>query len=838
MRALWSQIPRPRLSGSHSVSSIESINPTLVRKTTTAPLRRRATFNDAFTLLLAPVLAAVFIVDTSWKAKQRKDWDERLSVIQEEINEIHEREQRIKSALRLRTTSNGILGQRRGYATVAHAQVDFDEIEAEVEVPTWEDDGMTDEGMPQIRRPTSHDPILPVQDLEPARVYKDGMFSSEEMANFHRYHRLNAIMLSLRMLLHLQIGPSPFFAIAPDGTQAEPGELTFRQDPNQLVELLRVTRSEMRQLKNRRDLFVVSSYIDVQASRSELSNRIRKVTTNFDAGKLTLSELIHGFGQSILQTKEVPSTLAYVMLLRSLSKVGSFSLAYHVMGALKNSTLPLSDDAIFHILFQIGQACDSRSLNHILPLITRSDEQLNVASKWERTVVDGLELPVPASLDVRLLQVLVYTSLRCQQPERAEAWMSMLREMDYGSFRKNHLFRSFLAYYTMHGNWEKGKIWLRRAVEHASSIAAYTAEGFTRMIYRMLDLCVRCRKLPEYTMILEAAVSSGIRPPRLHENPNNRRVIYPRGRSILLEWESIPAPEHAETRPVNEKIRNFQTACQSLVDHIHDGPVASSRVSQDEEQDELVLMPPTPHTLRYAVRRQLKKEPADSTQEKLSGATLMEQAKVQARFQYYDHTIRSLKASLDVADARHKAALEAGQGRANNTDHLEKTTAELQEQLKESQQAMQQLQAQNQSYAKEHTELRNEINDLKEMAKQLMAQQREQRTSQQPPAPSLSRPRETSASQAKVVVQTSGTLPRSAPAAHRADLKQNKSQKSTPLEPKLSPATPTTGGQNGMKIRPNLHKPKSNAASEAAIRFITAESGLPQGGFRIRHMTS
>ncbi|KAK4943093.1 hypothetical protein LTR10_017292 [Elasticomyces elasticus] len=800
MRALWSQIPRPRLSGSPSISSIETVNSNLVRKTTTAPLRRRATFNDAFTLLLAPVLAAVFIVDTSWKGKQRRDWDERLSVIQEEINQIHEREQRIKSALRLRARSNGILSQRRGYATAAHAHVDFDDGEVEVEVPTWEDDGMTDEGMPQIRRPVSHEATSLVQDLEPARVYKDGMFSPEEMANFHRYHRLNAIMLSLRMLLHLQIGPSPFFALAPDETQADTGDLTLRQDPNQLVELLRVTRTEMRRLKNRRELFVVSTFIDSQASRSELSNRIRTLTTSFDAGNITLSELINGFGQSILQTKEVPSTMAYVMLIRSLSKVGSFSLAYHVMGALKSSTLPLSDDAIFHILFQIGQACDSRSLNHILPLITRSDEQLNVASKWERTIVNDIELPVPSSLDVRLLQVLVYTALRCQQPERAEAWMSMLREMDYGSFRKNHLFRSFLAYYTMHGNWEKGKIWLRRAVEHASSIAAYTADGFTRMIYRMLDLCVRCRKLPEYTMILEASVAAGIRPPRIQENPNNRRVIYPRGRSILLEWDSIPAPEHAERLPVDEKIRCFQTACQPLVDHIHDGPVPTNRALQDEGQDELVLMPPTPHALRYAVRRQLKKDPADSAQDKLSGSTLLEQAKVQARFQYYDHTIRSLKASLDVSDARYKAALEAGQDRTDNTVQLGKTTADLQEQLKESQQAMEQLQVQNQSYAQEHAQLRNEINDLKEIAKRLMAQQQEQRTSQKEPAPSISRPKDQSASPVEASGPESATIPDPHTAVARTTTKQITTKKNPPVESRLSPATLKTAGSKSMHV--------------------------------------
>ncbi|KAK5242143.1 hypothetical protein LTR40_012892, partial [Exophiala xenobiotica] len=152
MRALWSQIPRPRLNRYPSTTSIDTVTPTLVRKTTTAPLRRRPTFNDVFTIFLAPVLAAVFIVDTSWKAKQRKDWDDRLSAVQEEIKELNEREQRVRNALRIRSDHNGIFSQRRAYSTAAQAQVDFEEeVEDQVDVPLWEEEG----GMPHIRRVVS-----------------------------------------------------------------------------------------------------------------------------------------------------------------------------------------------------------------------------------------------------------------------------------------------------------------------------------------------------------------------------------------------------------------------------------------------------------------------------------------------------------------------------------------------------------------------------------------------------------------------------------------------------------------------------------------------------------
>lgn len=724
MRALWSQFSRPRLGGSPSISSIESITSTLIRKTTTAPLRRRATFNDAFTILLAPVLAAALIVDTSWKAKQRKEWDEKLSVINEEIHQLHEREVRVWNSLRLTSPKNVHSGQRRGYATVAHAHAELDELEGEIEMPAWEGDNGQDEGGPSTRHRILPEALTPLDALGPVKLYHDGMFSAEEMANFHRYHRLNAIMLSIRMLLHLRVGPSPYFSVFPGENLEDETDVQFPQDTNQLVELLQLTRKELRPLHNRKNLVVVAPHIEAQASQANLNNTVKGLTTDFDEGRASIGQLIDGFGKALLHTTETLSVSSYVALIRSFSRIGKFSLAYHVVAALKNSTLPLSDEAVFHILFQIGQACDSRSLNHILPLITRSDAQFNVASKWERTRANGLELPVPASLNPRLLQVLVYAALRCEQPERAEGWLSLLREVDYGSLWKDHLFRSFLTYYTMHGNWEKGTVWLRRSIQHASSIAARSIDGVARVVFRMLDLCVRCRKHPEYTMILDAAINSGISPPRVDRNPNNRRKFYARARSILLEWESLPIPDSAKSLSAEEKARSFQEACKSLAEHVSNlSNESRERTSQDEDEDELVLMPPSTNNLRYAVRRQPKEDSADSTQAQSSDTTLGEVAKLQARFQRQDSTITSLKASLAIAEARYNASQTAEEEKLANAAKLQKTAGHLQTELRESRLALQRLHLQNQSYAREHAELREEIHNLKVMTKEIMSQQ-------------------------------------------------------------------------------------------------------------------
>lgn len=725
MRGLWTQIPRPRLKGSSSLSSIDSTTSILVRKTTTRPLRRRPGFNDAFTVLLAPVLAAAFIVDNSWKAKQRKDWDEKLSVIQEEINVLREREQRIWSSLQLRSIRNGLVIQRRGYATAAHALVHHDEIPNDFNLSIWEDDTFLQEMVSVGPKTPSGPAEAPKEVLNVRRVFTGEEFSHEQMLNFHRYHRLNAVSLALRMLIHLQIGPSPFFSITAGDDPVDSEANEFPQDASRLAEMLALTRKQLRPLKNYNELYRVAPQIQAEASRGPLNQIMRNLTEEFDRGNISLPGLIDGFGKAILQTNEVPSVSVYIMLIRSLSKVGSHSLGYLAVAALKKSTLPLSDEAVFYMLFQIGKACDSRSLNHILAVIAKSDNQLNLTTKWEKAHINGLDIPVPTVMNPRLLQVLVFTALRCEQPERAEAWLTLLREADYGGVWKDDLFRSFLAYYSAHGNWEEGKKWIQRSVNHASAIGARSTDRLARVIYRMLDLCVRCRRLPEYTTLLDAAVTSGIGAPLVNKTQNDRRPFHPRARSILLEWEALPLADDVRELTGEEKTRLFQQACQPLIEEISGKPTAAQHPPEDlelgsEHQDQTKPR----FSLRYAVRIAGEPTPAGHAEDlALSQKTTAEIEQMQTRFAQQDAHIVQLKTKLALADSRQKAFQEAERERASMWS---RTSSELHDELRESRDAVQKLHNQNITLVAEHAELRQEISDLKAIASRLIQQQQQQ----------------------------------------------------------------------------------------------------------------
>ncbi|KIX08357.1 uncharacterized protein Z518_03013 [Rhinocladiella mackenziei CBS 650.93] len=820
MRALWSQVPRPKLNGSPVHSSRESITSVLVRKTTTAPLKRRPTFNDAFTILLAPVLATAFIVDTSWKDKQRKDWDEKLSVIKEEIEQIHERESRLRSSLKLRSIPNGLAFQRRDYMTIAQAPAERGNLASDIGTTFGEAEEREDETFHADRNTPLRTSAGPIEVLRTSRAFIEGKFSPEEMSNFLRYHRLNAITLAIRLLLHLHIGPSPFFGFLPDEEAVEVNEKDIPQDANRLAEMLRLTRTQMRRLKRRSDLFVVGPHVEEQASQGSLNDTIRELTDSFDRGKISTAGLVNGFGRALLSSDEVLSISAYVKLLRSFSKAGKFSLVYHVNAAMKNSTLPLTDEAIFHMIFSVGQACDSRSLIHILQTITRSDSVLNLVNKWERVHVNGLDLPVPASLNPLILQALVYAGLRCEQPERAEGWLSLLQQTDYGTMWKDNVFRSFLSYYTVHGNWEKGKLWLRRSVQHASSIASVTLDGFARVILRMLDLCVGCRKLPEYTMILDAAVNAGIVTPTNHRNPNDRRSIRPRLRSILLEWDSMPVPENAVSLSVEEKVRAFQESCKPLIEHFYGSSPENQKEQSQERDDELVLMPRRSDGIRYSVRRQLKKE---ASPDESAAVLLRDVSKMQDRFAVQDAQISQLKARLSVALERHHASQQEAQERIAREERWQKVTATLQEELKESKLALERLQSLNQAYIKEQATLQQGISDLKAIAKRLMDQPKEIAAMESVMWKDLDMkaqtPTQTESAPMKPDTEsytTTAAISSNSRAEEPSPLQSLASERSAPPMPASIPSTTRSEitQQRRVHSRPDTSKVKSNLSSE------------------------
>jgi len=552
MRAIWSQAVRPRVQGNPS-TAIESGQGILSRRTTTVPLRRRLTFSDAFTVLLAPVLATAFVVDSEWKDNQRKEWDKKIAEVQQEIERLHAREVEAWTALQLRSASLGASHQLRHYSSASSALKPAEQIEEAFELPTWEEG--EEEGIEQAV--VADDAAAPHHALR-----ADGsQWSSGMTADLHRYERLIAMKLAIELSLHLRTGKSPRFA-ATQQTPLDPGPDALPVDVNGMFEKLKAVSEELNSIRLPRHV-VTTNPAPLSVEQRSLHLEISTLADDFHNGHVTVAELVEGFASKLLHSSAAPCTLTYTKLLRVFSQAEHENLAYYVIAAMKNGKAPLTSNAVYHILLQLGKSMDLRGFDRFLKDLSRSECHFNVRpSQWELWQTQGMQLPVPSSLEPRLLQVLVQTALKCDQPHRAEAWASILRDRKFRGSNKSLLCTSFLHYYASRSDWSKGKPWLDLCIQSAPSFADHGIARLQRVIVRMLDFCVACGKSPEYSMILNAAVSADISIPK----PDRLRpqMFAPRIRSILDEWKSLSRQGATLQMSELEKACQFQDLLSDL----------------------------------------------------------------------------------------------------------------------------------------------------------------------------------------------------------------------------------------------------------------------------------
>ncbi|KEF55637.1 uncharacterized protein A1O9_08387, partial [Exophiala aquamarina CBS 119918] len=651
MRALWSQIPRPRVGGFPSISTHVTNDPAaaiLVRKTTTAPIRRRLTFNDAFTLLLTPVLATAFVVDTSWKEKQRKDWDKKLADIQNEIDQLHARELRIRSSLRIHSMSGGLLRQQRHYSASAAPETSWEQLDSEgdedeIEAPPWlQENDLIAEFENTKSSPSSTSDQPPPSDPESARSYSD-----QDMSAAHRYHRLVATMLAIRLITHFHVVTKGYLKQVPDDliedTRGTAGFPDVKDLP-WLVEMNHKLKSELFSLRRAYpDLNGLGSQIDQFYHESPLHASILSLVNDFRNQKLDRYEFVQGYAKLVLSSKHVPCTQTYVSMLKALGRAGHDSLAYYVIAAFNSSKLPLTDEAVSHMLLSFGRARDSTQFDKFLRGVVQSRfPQHNLVGKWQLYMSKNGAIPVPENLNPFILQALIYMALRTKQTARAEVWCSFLEEMNFASPNASYLFSSFLHAYALGQHWDAGLLWLRRCVHYATLLASQSIDALSRVIFRMLDLCVACRRLPEYTTILDAAVNAGIPPPAAHRYRPSK--FTPRARNILLEWKSLVVPSNElDLLTDRQRVRKFQKLCTL---HKPDVSETLSETCQNSE-DELVINPPNKKFFRYAVSK--TDQPSSTHGDAIWDTTRSQLRYIQALSKQHQTEILSLKGQIELA---------------------------------------------------------------------------------------------------------------------------------------------------------------------------------------------
>ena len=552
MQTIWSRSPRPQ-SICRCISCTNPLPRTLSRRTTTGIVRKRLTAGDAFSLLLGPVLGGALIADTRAKDKRRREWDEKIAAVQAEVEQMGRNEVKTYS---IRTRNLRRLPPlRRNYSSAAgNGLVVADEDETIMAVD-WLS---THESYRHAGEPAST-----------AIVHNHAAESGQELAEpqskpeldqatiekCKRLQRLVAIKLAIRMILHIHIGKSPRYINTGSDYVYEEGGLP--QNANELIRHLKQVRNSLK-LMNTDDLrFSWKAYQGLtRGKQCSLDQEMCDLARWFKQGEMNVTQLVEQFASRLLSSSESPTVSGYVPFLSVLSRARFDELGFMVDGTMIEARLPYDRHAVFTLLWQYGKNKEAHYFDKLLKKLTTDSAKYQFGERWVWRDKNGILVPIPPSKDPQILQILIYTALKCNQPHRAEAWSKILAHARTGNMWLSHVIRNFLKYYSAHKNWQKSQAWMKTALDKAEMLAAQGIRHLQRIAFSMLDCSVAYEERALYRDILQAAVDCRLGV--YSADPN--LTLTQRSTDILTEWKSRHETAHCEeidALPSIEKARIF-----------------------------------------------------------------------------------------------------------------------------------------------------------------------------------------------------------------------------------------------------------------------------------------
>ena len=539
MRAIWRQPIRPRLT------SRAVLRDSILREKAIEGLALRAPgFNDFFTVFLAPVLAAVTIVNLSWKQQQRQTWDKRIADIDREIESLRSREQELLVRLLPQGAGHGTGCQRRHFFGFARET----NLPPTTEQHAQSSDGSTDEGQnspwwteTEDLNPTPSDQneIATLQKLEPL-FDEHQMTAVDEDPILARYDRLIAYKLALRMLLHSRIGGPRYNSV--EASAFSEGR-DFSSEVNTILRRLQEVTSTLTSMKPviaRTPRPRPEGIVSPNPLQLRLHNQLRHLGDQFKSGRLKANSLVNRFAMIIMEVPATPTIREYTSIIHLFNYAEQEEMSYLVISALNESTLYLDKTAVHTLLWRFGRSRDLSSLDQFLRDLTRLDGKIQDPWEWRR--VNGTLVPIPSEFSSLLCCRLISIALNCGQIEKAEAWASLLAEERPFHFRQVFVVKHFLLFCKSQRNWERGKGWISALVQLARgwdkmSWSNHRGDPFKEMqltIFRMLDLALACGKNDFYTAALTAVCDAGLEPPAIAAS--RPQWFQPRSIRVIVDW--------------------------------------------------------------------------------------------------------------------------------------------------------------------------------------------------------------------------------------------------------------------------------------------------------------
>lgn len=568
MQGLWSRAVSTQ-SSCRCVGCLSTTANGVTSRAATAARQRRLRIGNSVTALYTSIFAAAALADASVKDRRRHDWDEKIAAVKAEVSELVDEEQRILASLQSRREHRGLdrLIQSRGFSSVPrfplgiHSPPGFNRsIRAfhtdrgrHSAVGARLNESQTADNEHEIDEEDESEIFL-LQETLPSWVLEDDL-------------RLKAIQkLALRQFaIRLLLRPAIAHRYSGISMNYAADFETPQVNVSQLLEELNHIRNRMNALKTQKDAvfsdvtkdYAASTLGEMQRERealdAELTNDIRTYTSQ----QMSLQELLLRISNNILSSRDPDRPTAFRHMIMAFGQTRQNDLVEMLLRTLLPNRFYLNPSLVTTIVTFFRKSKNLKDFDLFLKMLGGEGYSVNLGSRgvYKHRTVNGLDIIVPPlnSSNPVIYAALIGAALRFDQPERADAWLQAARGR--GFFDSWETLFTYLRFYSLRRDWEKGANVLKRAVTYLVSSTDHRIESVERLLTRMVGLCDSCDRLDASDALVKAAVHSGFDPKLLSRQSDSAPFVNPDANRWFKA--SKKTPKENIDRPLWQKCYDF-----------------------------------------------------------------------------------------------------------------------------------------------------------------------------------------------------------------------------------------------------------------------------------------
>lgn len=568
MQGLWSRAVS-RQSSCRCAGCLSTTANGVTSRAATAARQRRLRIGNSVTALYTSIFAAAALADASVKNQRRHDWDEKIAAVKAEVSELVDEEQRILALLELRRESRGLdrLIQSSGFGTVPRFPLGpqsppgFNRSlrafhtergrPSAVSARVAESQNANDED--GIDEADESEIFLPQETL-PSWVLEDDL-------RLKAIQKLALRQFAIRMLLrptiaHRYSGISMNYAADFETPQI---------NVSKLLEELNYIRNRINSLKTEKEAtfsdviatFAASQLGEIQRERealdAELTNDIRIYTSQ----EMSLQELLLRISNNIMNSRDPDRPTAFRHMIMAFGQTRQNDLVEMLLRALLPNRFFLNPSLVITIVTFFRKSKNLKDFDLFLKMLGGEGYSVNLGSRgvYKHRTVNGLDIIVPPlnSSNPVIYAALIGAALRFDQPERADAWLQAARSG--GFFDSWETLFTYLRFYSLRRDWQKGANVLKRAVTYLVSSTDHRINSVERLLARMVGLCDSCGQSDASETLVKAAMHSGFDPKLLSRQTDTAPFAHPDPNRWFKAAKN--APKENTDRPLWQKCYDF-----------------------------------------------------------------------------------------------------------------------------------------------------------------------------------------------------------------------------------------------------------------------------------------